>query len=206
MADRQSAVSATGTSTAPWERRAGETAKAYAAFLSYRDAGPGRTLAQVAAARGCQLALVKRWSAKHEWRARARAWDAEQAREVERVRREQRRAEVEQQAEDAGLLRKLMRAFLKGLVRRDPETGELQLDPSIKPRDAVQFYRLAGDIDKSLPQPPEPEPDEGGEVLASLGTEELREMLAFARQQMRRGDDDGADGAGVGQARGVAAD
>ena len=193
MPAKQQAKPAAKAESAPWDRRKGESAKAYEAFLQYRDAHPKRSLRQVAQQRGCQPALVKRWSSQHAWPARAQAWDVAQAQEAERLRREQRQAAIAQQAEDAEHLRKLVRAFLKGLVQRDPETGELKLDASIKPRDAAVFYRLATDIEKSLPQPPEPEPDDGSEVLQALSTEELRAMLDYVREQIRREEAEEAD-------------
>lgn len=181
---------------APWERRRGESAVAHQAFVLYRDLGPGRSLQQVAQARGCQVSLLKRWSSEYDWVSRARAWDAEQAQERERLRREQRRKALEQQAQDAELLRKLCRAFLQGLVQRDPDTGELKLDPRLKASDMASFYRLAQEIDESLPQPPQPAPEHNGdEALSELSTAELREMIEIARQQAQGGEGDGdADG------------
>ena len=183
---------------AAWERRKGETGAAYGAFVLYRDLGARRRLQQVAEARGCQVSLLKRWSSEYDWVCRARAWDAEQAREQERLRRELRREALEQQAQDAELLRKLCRGFLQGLVQRDAETGRLHLDPSIKPRDAVQFYRLASEIEKGLPQPAEPEAaDDGTEALAPLSTEEVRQLLAEVQRQMEGGADDDSDDGSV---------
>src|SRR4051812_47002363 len=69
-----------------WERRPDESTRAYAAFATYRDLGAGRTLAAVASKHGGRPGGVKRasgryvkWSARHEWTARARAYDAHQA-------------------------------------------------------------------------------------------------------------------------------
>src|SRR5215831_10550216 len=71
----------------PWERQPGETSKQWLAFVTYRDLGPARTLAEV-----CRLLYpgqrrtprpvgrVVAWSSKNDWVERARAWDAEQDR------------------------------------------------------------------------------------------------------------------------------
>jgi hypothetical protein len=71
----------------PWERQPGETSKQWLAFVTYRDLGPVRTLAEV-----CRLLYpgqrrtrrpigrVVTWSSKNAWVERARAWDAEQDR------------------------------------------------------------------------------------------------------------------------------
>lgn len=56
-----------------WERLAGETPRAYAAFRTFRDLGPSRTLLALPDARH----TVRGWSVKHRWAERAEAWDAE---------------------------------------------------------------------------------------------------------------------------------
>ena len=67
----------------PWERRKGESAIAYLAFLAYRDLGPTRNLTEAQKAhtagmgkqKGTKSHNVGEWSAKHEWVERCRAWD-----------------------------------------------------------------------------------------------------------------------------------
>ena len=174
-----------------WERRKGEGGVAHEAFLLYRDLGPGRSLAQVAAARGCQVSLLKRWSAQYDWPARALAWEAAEAREAERAWRQQRRQSLERRAKDVELLEQLCRAFLQGLVTRDAETGKLDFDARVTPRDAIQFYRLAQEIDRSLPQPAEAEAlEDEDDPLVPMSNAELREMLAVVRQRIKEGKDD----------------
>lgn len=56
----------------PWDRRDGETGRAYAAFRLFRDAGPLRTLAAVV---GFRRRTVEDWSSTWDWHARATAWD-----------------------------------------------------------------------------------------------------------------------------------
>lgn len=58
----------------PWDRREGETPRAYDGFRRYRDAGPLRSLAVVD---DIPLATVQRWSSQWDWSARAVAWDDE---------------------------------------------------------------------------------------------------------------------------------
>lgn len=63
----------------PWDRRPDETDQAWTAFVTYRDAGPGRNIRDTTKATGKapsthrQLAL---WSSKHDWVQRVRAYDA----------------------------------------------------------------------------------------------------------------------------------
>jgi hypothetical protein len=68
-----------------WERRPGESARAYAAFCVYRDLGPGRSLnlayGEWRRAQGCAGDAAKaagywaEWSSGFEWVARAEAYD-----------------------------------------------------------------------------------------------------------------------------------
>ena len=67
----------------PWERREGESVRAFRAFTLYRDTPPElRSLTRVAqgwsaGGQGSGLSRIKKWSRKHQWRARATAWDDE---------------------------------------------------------------------------------------------------------------------------------
>jgi hypothetical protein len=75
-----------GRLTEPWERQRGETAKAFAAFVAYREQSPDkRTLAAAARAtygergvrkNGQVIGVMQEWIRRHEWAARAAAWDA----------------------------------------------------------------------------------------------------------------------------------
>lgn len=60
----------------PWERRDDETSVAYAAFRAYLEQGAERSSDNVARALGKSSTLISRWSARHEWVARSRAWDS----------------------------------------------------------------------------------------------------------------------------------
>ena len=59
----------------PWERRKGESRKAYDAFCCYRDLDATRSGAIVAKALGKSETLIERWSARWGWVERAHAWD-----------------------------------------------------------------------------------------------------------------------------------
>ncbi len=60
----------------PWDRRQGESARAYEAFRRFRDLGPLRTLDPlVDEAGGVRLATLREWQARQDWRDRAAAWD-----------------------------------------------------------------------------------------------------------------------------------
>jgi len=62
----------------PWERQPREGERAYAAFLAYRDLGPGRTHEATRQRLGKSpgyLKPIERWSASWDWRRRAGAWE-----------------------------------------------------------------------------------------------------------------------------------
>ena len=75
---RRAVDDALGVAVAPWARQNGETAQAFEAFAVYLDQEPvKRSLASVGRALGKSKPLMERWSAKHGWVRRARAWDDE---------------------------------------------------------------------------------------------------------------------------------
>lgn len=58
-----------------WERRPGETEKAYSAFRIYRDLAERRTLAKVAQTLGCSSTNVERWARRWFWTNRVYEYD-----------------------------------------------------------------------------------------------------------------------------------
>lgn len=85
----------------PWLQQPGEGDTAFAAFVIYRDLGPGRTLDAAyrahAGLSGAQEGTKrapggwKRWYSQHNWRARAEAYDNRVQREVIAARTERAR-------------------------------------------------------------------------------------------------------------------
>ena len=69
-----------------WDRQTGETNRAYAAFLLYRDMGPLRSLRKAAdrfyniKSESKQHQFL-RWSTANNWVARCEAWDMEEERD-----------------------------------------------------------------------------------------------------------------------------
>lgn len=58
-----------------WERQAGESEEAYAAFKLYRDAGEKRSSIAVGKRLGKSGTIISRWCAANRWVERARAYD-----------------------------------------------------------------------------------------------------------------------------------
>lgn len=70
---------------APWERRSGESAQAFAAFSAYLEMGPERSLQAVSQKLGKSKALMERWSSAHGWVERCWAWDDHLQREARKA-------------------------------------------------------------------------------------------------------------------------
>lgn len=59
----------------PWERQESESDRAWAAFQTYRDMGPQRSIRKVAAGLDKSGTLVGQWSSRHDWPNRVRAFE-----------------------------------------------------------------------------------------------------------------------------------
>jgi hypothetical protein len=66
----------------PWSQWEGESIKAFSAFTLYLNQGPERSLRAVAEECTKHESLVRRWSARWNWRQRALAHDRDQARQI----------------------------------------------------------------------------------------------------------------------------
>jgi hypothetical protein len=134
----------------PWERRAGETARAYRAFACFRDLGEDRTIVQAAKLLGKSESLLRRWSARHDWWSRVQSWDLENEREERAAARRARakslrwRRQIAQQVQQLGML------GLSGLVQRDPVTGKVALVRELKPREAAALLAQGVELEDGL--------------------------------------------------------
>lgn len=62
----------------PWDKRPGESSRAYEFYRRFRDLGPLRTFDPlVDPEHRVTLNTIREWSQKHDWRDRALAWDDE---------------------------------------------------------------------------------------------------------------------------------
>jgi hypothetical protein len=179
----------------PWERRRDESAPAFAGLVAYRDLEEGRTLGRAAERVGKSRALLASWSRRHDWAERVFQWDQHQFREQESALHTARQQALQRQTQDADRLQRLAMARLGRLVRRDPETGELELDPEVSVQDAVRIYRLGLEIGRALPAPAESESGAEAEEdqLRRLTDAELHELIALAKTRAESEDenDDG---------------
>lgn len=83
----------------PWEKQEGESAKAFEAFVIYRDLAEDRSQVKVAEALGKNITLMARWSSRWKWVERVDAWDREQDRLLRIQMNRERRAMVRRHAQ-----------------------------------------------------------------------------------------------------------
>lgn len=120
-----------------WERRDGESAPAWEAFVSYRDLGPARSITKVARQLGKSRALVGRWSRTYAWVLRAAAWDQEQDRIFAAEQQQARREMARRHAKLAQAVLAKAVARLQGLNAQELSPGEL-----------LRYIQTATDIER----------------------------------------------------------
>lgn len=81
-----------------WERKRGESVKAYEAFRVFLDSGRERSTLATSVKCNCSRQLIVKWAGQHAWHDRAAAHDS-YLEAVEVARREQVRAEYAKRAE-----------------------------------------------------------------------------------------------------------
>lgn len=106
-----------------WDRQAGETARAFQAFLCYLETRSHKLTAQLT---GHPLPRVYHWSTKHKWQARACAYDAYTF--------EQQRAETNR------ILHKAVPTALQRLMQLLERGDELPPQLQVKVADCILRY------------------------------------------------------------------
>lgn len=114
----------------PFDQRSNESTPAWEAFTVYRDMRAERSHEAVGQKLGKSSALISRWSKRHEWVIRARAYDiamdARLRHATEQDAIKQRREMLQAHAEEARGLRMVARRILAEFERRWGEKGTLQ--------------------------------------------------------------------------------
>ena len=124
-------------STKPWERQKGETEKAYEAFVTFRDAGPGRTLIGAARELHKSYTLIRRWCDTWNWLERVRLYDVD----VEKAARAQaikdRKDMIARHTKLALDVQKKAEEALKALKVSD-----------MAPKDIKEYIKMATDLER----------------------------------------------------------
>jgi hypothetical protein len=116
-----------------WERLPTETAKAYAAFCFYRDAGTSRSLTAVAKnlnpGRPITVQSVSEWAIKHNWKTRCWAFDYHNQQQLRLETAAARRAARERQCRLAVALQKVAMAGMAELLDKIKAGLPLNMSP-----------------------------------------------------------------------------
>jgi hypothetical protein len=107
-----------------WERLAGESGAAYAAFCAYRDYGPERSIRRVVETnekdkgkRGKRYGMWRNWSTQFRWRERAGDYD----RYLDRLKQTEKRKTIEAQEElHRAVTKKMLVVVEKKLDQMNP--------------------------------------------------------------------------------------
>jgi hypothetical protein len=145
---------------APWDQRPGETARAFGAWVKYRDLGPRRTLREAAEAfYGRTSAALERqldkWSSAFGWVARARAWDEHLDAEARRSQEDARRKMAERHAAEAVALQEMALRRLKAMKPDE-----------LAPAEVLRFLIEAAKLERLARGEPETVHEQRGEAGA----------------------------------------
>ncbi len=120
-----------------YERQDGETGPAWAAFQAYRDAGPSRSVAKVAGKLGKSSTLLSRWSSRHDWVARAAAYDVDADREW---RAQQAAARRDMAHRHAHVAAKMLTLVVRRLGQLDPA--------KLSPAELARWLEVAARVER----------------------------------------------------------
>lgn len=169
----------------PWKRRPGESAKAFAAFVIYRDLGSERTLKKTRECLGKKSGygrLLEKWSSAFDWVERTKIFDAHMD--------TKKRGSLElETAEAAKKHVEAANAILKGALKRlkslDPDDIFAKDLPNWVAT-AIKLQRQALGMDELSVKLPQGETlkivfeEVGGDQKESVAWEELRAAMANA--------------------------
>lgn len=123
----------------PWERQPGESAKAYEAFSLYRDMGVDRSLSKVGKALGKSKTMMDKWSSPNafNWVERAKAWDIEQDRILQK-----------QQYEDIKKMRKRHADIAVAMIAKAAKALMKIPEEEIKASDISRMVETASKLER----------------------------------------------------------
>lgn len=122
---------------APWDPQPGESARAFQAFVAYRDLGPDRSLTKAGEMLGKNTTTIGQWSSKFGWVERARAWDGHVVRLAA--------------PKDAELQAKARaRQAATGLTLQDKGLAALakRVPSKIKTQDAIRMVKVGAELER----------------------------------------------------------
>lgn len=137
---------------AAWDRRTGETLPAWRAFQAYRDLGSDRSIRKTLDAAGKPPSTRRhweRWSVRHDWSVRARAWDEHLDQVVQRKQVSAAQEAAERHARYARNLQSVAQLPLQEIARR-LKADEIDLK-DVTVGDLFDMIRKAGpSVDRAM--------------------------------------------------------
>lgn len=135
------------TARSPWDPMPGEPGTSFAGYVVYREfPAQERSLKTVAGRLGRSLSLVERYSARWNWVARTRAWEADQARARSDLALQVEADWVRRHADTGRRLQSLGLAGLGQLLDRDAD-GQRSGWGRLKPADLVRMIAVGSSLE-----------------------------------------------------------
>jgi len=164
-----------GAGSQPWDRRAGETARAHAALMDYCRLGPARSLAKLLDRYQSanepyttrRLPTLAGWSSRFAWQERVAAWDMAEEEKRQALWEERRRQMLEADWSQGGKLRDLGDRILGEAPRYITRTETRRDDGSL----VITLEIDAGLAIKAI---------QAGSQLQRLATDEPTEHVALS--------------------------
>lgn len=120
-----------------YERKEGETAKAFEAFAKYRDLGITRSIREVAQELNKSVAMIGRWSSANNWVERVRKYDKDMDRVAILENEKKRRDMVKRHANQAMMFQS---KILERLNSLNPD--------ELSPNDLIRWFTEAVKIER----------------------------------------------------------
>ena len=125
----------------PWERQKGESEKAFAAFVIYRDLGEKRTITGVAQRLSRSRQWINEWKDKWQWKERATLYDQEMQREARKAARETVAEEYETMIKrQIAISLQLQSKAMKALQGLKPE--------KLTPKEIREWIKMATELER----------------------------------------------------------
>ena len=139
----------------PWDKQIGETAKAYAAFTTYRNIGPGRSFKKAAiillnndtVKLLSKIRQFEKWSVKYNWVSRAELWDIEQEQEERIENAKAVKDMAKRHANESMLLQQKAIDRIKFIINGNDENGN-DIPSELSPNEALKFLSEAIKIER----------------------------------------------------------
>ena len=150
----------------PWERQQGESEKAFAAFVIYRDLGEKRTITEVAKKLTRSRQWINEWKDKWHWKERAALYDQEMQRVARKAAREIMAEEYETMIKrQIAISLQLQSKAMKALQTLKPE--------KLTPKEIREWLKMSTELERSIRQTPE---DNQTDVIYQMEIEDMDDV------------------------------